>query len=41
MDSENGTSIFERMTLMYAIGEKHGLFELLKAAGTFNETNVS
>ncbi|PCH41810.1 scavenger mRNA decapping enzyme [Wolfiporia cocos MD-104 SS10] len=31
-DVDDGPSVFERMTLTYALGEQHGLFEPLRAA---------
>ncbi len=31
-DPDDGPSILQRMTLTYALGEQHGLYEPLKAA---------
>jgi len=33
IDSETGPSIFEKMTLTYVLGDKHGLYPLMKGAG--------
>lgn len=32
LDPDNGSGIFERLTLTYGLGNQHGLFEAMKEA---------
>jgi hypothetical protein len=34
LDSDDGASVFERMTLTYGLGDQHGLFETMNSAQT-------